>query len=55
MFHDFFAKSPLLFLPLFSLAFFGMMFLAILVYVIRAGRVLEARAMLPLDDEAGHE
>lgn len=55
MFHEFFAKSPLLFLPLVSLALFGTMFVLVVAYVVRRGRSLEASGMLPLEDEAPHE
>lgn len=55
MFHEFFAKSPLLLLPLLSLLLFGGMFLAVVVYVVRRGRSLETRGMLPLEDEVDHE
>jgi len=59
MFHDFFARSPVLAFPLFSLLLFGAIFTAAVVYVARRGPALEARGMLPLEDEmedeAGHE
>jgi len=55
MFREFFATSPVLAFPLFSLALFGAMFIGIVAYVTRRGRALEARGMLPLEDEVGHD
>lgn len=55
MFKEFFAKSPLLALPLVSLAIFTTLFLGIVVWVLRRGRDLEARASLALEAEVGHE
>lgn len=51
MFQSFFAKSPLLALPMVSLAIFLSLFLLVVAYVLRRGRALEARGMLPLDGE----
>lgn len=55
MFQEFFAKSPLLALPILSLAVFLTTFVIAVVYVLRRGPALEARGALALDREVGHE
>lgn len=57
MFKEFFAKSPLLALPLVSLALFTTLFVLIVAYVLWRGRALETRGAMALevDLEAGHE
>ena len=55
MFKDFFAKSPLLALPILSLAVFLTTFLCVVVFVVRRGRALEERGALALGREVGHE
>ena len=55
MFHDFFAKSPLLLWPVISLVIFGVMFVGAVVYVVSRGRALESRSLLALEDEVNRE
>ena len=54
MFHDFFARSELLFLPLIALGIFFVTFIMVVAHVIvgmRNGPLLKHVAALPLDDE----
>jgi len=57
MFKEFFVKSPLMALPMVSLALFTTLFVAIVAYVLWRGRALEARGSMALDVdvEARHE
>jgi hypothetical protein len=55
MFHEFFQKSPLLALPLFSLVLFMSIFAVVVAYVIRRGSALNERGQLPLAKEIDHE
>lgn len=55
MFYEYFAKSPLLALPLVSLLIFLGTFVVAVAFVVRRGRALEAHASLALESEVGHE
>jgi hypothetical protein len=49
-----FAKSPLLVLPVVSLAIFGSLFVGVLVWIAWRGRALEDDGLLPLERDS-HE
>lgn len=55
MYKEFFAKSPLLALPLVSLVIFVGLFVVALAYVMRRGKAMESHGQLALDREVGHE
>ncbi len=55
MYKEFFSKSPLLAMPLVSLAIFLCIFIGVIVYVIKRGPALERRAQLALQSEVGDE
>lgn len=55
MYQEFFAKSPLLALPIVSLTVFLVTFVCAVAFVVRRGRALEERGALALDQEVGHE